>query len=125
VFSHCVTDCRPGEHYRHVLEFRLVALPSGIAAHQDLLRLMIHDQDNRVVRQSTFRVVHDHDTSPSRAPFDIRTKRGRGVVYTLRALPDRQSYQLKVEGIAYDRSGLVVLYHTTFIIHISVASYPY
>jgi len=114
-----------GSNY-HVLEFHLVALPSGIAAHQDLLRLVVYDQDNRVVTPSTFSLItDDRDTTPD-APFGIRTtQRGKGVVYTLAALPDRQSYRLKVEGIAYDPPGLTVLYHTTFIIHISVASYPY
>jgi len=137
VCRNCVMDCRDadarspqatlphqGSNY-HVLEFRLVALPSGISANQDLLRLVVYDQDNHVVTRTTFNLIADDpDTSPN-APFGIRTERGKGVVYTLRALPDRQSYQLKVEGMAFDPPGLTVLYHTTFIIYISVASYPY
>jgi len=111
-----------GSNY-HVLEFHLVALPSDISANQDLLRLLVYDQNNKVVTQSTFTLITDDpDTTPN-VPFGIRTEHGKGIVYTLRALPDRQSYQLKVEGNAY--SGLVVLYRTTFIIYISVASYPY
>jgi len=113
-----------GSNY-HVLEFRLVALPSGISANQDLLRLVVYDQHNHVVIRTTFNLIADDpDTTPN-VPFGIRTKRGKGIVYTLRALPDRQSYQLKVEGIAFDPPGLTVLYRTTFIIYISVASYPY
>ena len=49
-----MTDCLPvddgstGHYRRHVVEFHLVALPSGIAAHQDLLRLAIYDQHHQV-----------------------------------------------------------------------------
>lgn len=109
-----------------MLEFHMVALPSGITANQDLLRLVVYDQNNNVVSPTTFNLIlDDQDTTPN-APFNIRTQPdGKGVVYTIRALPDKQSYQLKVEGIAYDTSGVTVLYHTTFIIYISVASYPY
>ena len=109
----------------HVLEFHLVALPSGISADEDLLRLIIYDQDNHVITRTTFNVIaDDRDTTPN-APFSIRDEHGKGVVYTTAALPDRQSYQLKVDGIAYDPAGVTVLYHTTFIIYISVASFPY
>lgn len=135
MFRHCVTDCRPvpggggsGRHHdpnhRHVLEYQLVALPSGISADHDLLRLLVLDQNDHIVTRSTFNLVLDDDTTVN-APFNIRTEDGRGVVFTTRALPDNQSYQLKVEGVAYDSPGIVVLYHTTFIVHISVASYPY
>ena len=130
VTSHCVTDCRPvdggpgGQDSRHVVEFHQVALPSGIAANEDLLRLIVYDQDHHVVPRSTFRLDPDSQDTTS-APFDIRTEHGRGVVYTVRALPDRQSYRLSVEGVAYDASGHTVLYHTTFVIYISVSSYPY
>jgi len=138
VCSNCILDCRDidagrrpqaalsqqGSNY-HVLEFHLVALPSGISANQDLLRLIVYDQNNHVVTQSTFNLISDDRDTTANAPFGIRSERGKGVVYTLRALPDRQSYQLKVEGVAYDPPGQTVLYHTTFIIYISVASYPY
>jgi len=60
------------------------------------------------------------------SPFDVRTELGwRGVVYTVRAPRDGQSYQLEVEGAAFDRSRRTVLYHSTFVIHIAVAAYPY
>ena len=77
-----------------------------------------------MVGESTFSVVGDA-TQSTAAPFDIRTEHGRGIVYTTSALPARQSYQLHVDGVAYDRSGQTVLYHSTFVIYISVASYPY
>ena len=109
----------------HVLEFHLVALPSGIAANEDLLRLVVYDQDNRVVTPNTFSLVTADRRSTPNAPFGVRTEHGKGVVYTIRALPDRQSYRLAVEGVAYDPAGLTVLYRTTFIIYISVAAYPY
>ena len=80
------------------------------------------------MRQSTFHVVERADAvGSSRAgPFDVRTELGwRGVVYSVRAPRDGQSYQLEVEGAAFDRSRRTVLYHSTFVIHIAVAAYPY
>jgi hemicentin len=116
--------CQHGSASRQILEFHLVALPSGITANQDLIRLLVYDQNNVPVTPTSFTLIDDDDTSPD-VPFAIRTEDGKGVVYTTRPLADRQSYQLKVEGIAYDYRGHTVLYHTTFMIYISVSLYPY
>jgi hypothetical protein len=102
----------------------MVALPSGISSNQDLIRLLIFDQDNIPVALTRFTIIHDDDTTPD-APFGLRTEDGKGVVFTTRALDQKQSYQLKIEGIAYDQTTRAVLYHTTFMIYISVSSYPY
>ena len=102
----------------------MVALPSGITANQDLIRLLVLDQYNVPVRQTIFTLLLDGDTTPD-APFGLRTEEGRGIVYTLRPLERKKSYQLKIEGIAYDDTLTHVLYHTTFMIYISVSSYPY
>jgi len=139
-YRHCITDCvgvnggvvqaaassrGDGSSFRHVLEFHLVPLPSGISAGEDLVRLVVYDQNNQTVTQTSFTLLADDpDTTPN-APFGIRTEDGKGVVYTVRALPDRQSYQLKVDGVAYDQSRVTVLYQTTFVIYIAVAAYPY
>jgi len=138
VYRNCIWDCRgvdsdsvgpaaSSQHSSnyHVLEFHLVALPSGIPANQDLLRLLVYDQHNHVVNETTFSLIVDDPDTTRDAPFTIRTEHGKGIVYTVRALPDSHSYQLKVEGISHDPPRLTVLYHTTFIIYISVASYPY
>jgi len=147
VFSNCVSDCvedgsstQHGANHRHVLEFHLVALPSGIPAHQDLLRLLIYDHNNQPVNQSEFYLILDADTPTSNAPvlsngplspassdppFAIRNHAGAGVVYTLSVLTERRSYRLKVDGVAYDPDRHNVLYHTTFTVYIAVAAYPY
>jgi hemicentin len=99
----------------------MVALPSGIGRNQDLVRLLVYDQYNNPVTQTKFRLIDDED-----APFGLRTTAdGKGVVFTLRPLIDKKSYRLKIEGIAYDPTNTYVLYHTTFMIYISVSSYPY
>jgi len=132
---HCVLDCdklaaegRPCQrdtYHRQVLEFHMVPLPSGITANQDLIRLLIFDQHNVQMKHTTFSIVNDDDTTPD-APFDLRAEEdGKGVVFTLRPLGQRQSYQLKITGIAYDETTNVIVYHTTFMIYISVSSYPY
>lgn len=118
------TPCQLNTYHRQILEFHMVALPSGIVADQDLIRLLVFDQNNVTVRQATFALINDDDTTHD-APFGIRNDDGKGIVYTLRALDQRHSYQLKIEGIAFDQTTSHVLYHTTFMIYISVASYPY
>jgi hypothetical protein len=101
-----------------------VVSPLTISSNQDLIRLLIFDQDNIPVALTRFTIIHDDDTTPD-APFGLRTEDGKGVVFTTRALDQKQSYQLKIEGIAYDQTTRAVPYHTTFMIYLSVSSYPY
>lgn len=116
------TACR-ATNDKDALEFHLIALPSGIRAHQDLIRLLVYNQDNVHVIQSTFSLMNDDDAD--HPPFTIRLENGKGIIQTLKPLEDRASYHLKVEGKSYDNYGHNVLYHTTFVVYISVSSYPY
>jgi len=167
--------CRAGQKNQQNLEYRHVALPSGIAAHQDLIRLLVYDQNHVHLTRTNFTFVALRNrTTPGTnvvqrlnwngansdiynsvrknggnllngigsdnrgddfeqesllddpdLPFSIRTENGNGVVYTLRALDVKRSYQMRVEGASYDRREGTVEYHTTFVIFISVSSYPY
>jgi hemicentin len=99
----------------------MVALPSGILARQDLIRLVAYDQENVHLPHTTFTILENDD----KVPFAIRLEDGKGVVYTLRNLEDRQTYKFKVEAKSTDHRRPGVHYETTFMIYISVSSFPY
>jgi len=99
----------------------MVALPSGIPAHRDLIRLLAYDQENVHLPQTTFTIIENDD----KIPFAIRLEDGKGVVYTLEPLREKQLYQMKVEARSLDHRRRGVQYHTTFMIYISVSMYPY
>lgn len=107
--------------YKDVLEFHLVALASGIPAHRDLIRLVAYDQESVHLPQTTFTIAENGN----RIPFAIRLEDGKGVVYTLQPLREKQLYRMKVEARSYDHRRRGIQYHTTFMIYISVSSYPY
>lgn len=104
----------------------MVALPSGIQAHQDLVRLVVYDQNNAHLVHSTFAIIGDPAIDHDDVPFGIRSEDGKGIIYTLTPLEDKHSYQMKVEGTTYDSPHKrVILYRTTFVVYISVSSFPY
>ena len=82
---------------------------------------MAYDQQNVHLPMTTFTIVEND----ARVPFAIRLEDGKGVVYTLRPLEDRQTYNIKVQAKSYDHRRRGVQYQTTFIIFISVSSFPY
>ena len=53
-FSYCVLECvdpstcPPGSKYADIIQFRSVALPGGIPARQDLIRLTAYNQHDEV-----------------------------------------------------------------------------
>ena len=114
-------DCPPGARYADILEFRMVALPNGIPAFQDLIRLIAYDQYGVHLPQTTFTIIENDD----QVPFSIRIEEGKGVVYTLKPLEEKSSYKIKVRARSYDHRRKDVQYQTTFIIFISVSAYPY
>ena len=113
--------CPAGARYADMIEFRTVALPSGILAHQDLLSLSAYDQAEQFLPDTVFTIVENQN----RVPFDIRTKNGKGIVYTLTPLEEQQQYRLKVRAKSFDSRRRDVHYQTTFMIYISVSSFPY
>lgn len=88
---------------------------------QDLIRLVAYDQENVYLPRTTFTILEND----KRVPFAIRLEDGKGVVYTLRPLQDRQTYKIKVEAKSFDHRRRGVQYQTTFMIYIAVSSFPY
>jgi len=80
-----------------------------------------YDQQNVHLPMTTFTIV-ENDV---RVPFEIRLDDGKGVVYTLRPLEDRQTYTIKVHAKSYDHRRRGVQYETTFVIFIAVSNFPY
>ena len=113
--------CPDGAKYADILEFKLVALPSGIPAFQDLIRLIAYDQYRNHLRDTSF-VILENDKN---AAFGIRLEQGKGVVYTLQPLQEQRQYQIKVRAKSYANSRRDIQYQTTFMIYISVSRYPY
>uniref|UniRef100_A0A4W3JWV4 Hemicentin 1 n=1 Tax=Callorhinchus milii TaxID=7868 RepID=A0A4W3JWV4_CALMI len=104
----------------YALEYKLVALPFGIAANQDLIRLVAYTQDGVMHPRTIFQVV---DEDPG-VPFAIRDEKLKGVVFTTRPLREPQTYRMKVRALSYSADGNIE-YQTTFIVYIAVSAYPY
>lgn len=113
--------CQESVKYTDVIEFRTLALPSGVLAQAELLRLTAYNQNNEILRQTVFTIL-DNDKKVS---FQIRHDNGIGIVYTPAVLEDRNLYKIKVMAKSYDHVQDNIQYQTTFIIYISVSAYPY
>ena len=112
--------CPPGWKYADVIEFRTVALPSGILAFQDLIRLTAYNHDDIKLPKTNFTILENDD----KISFQLRPENGSSIVYTLKRLVDQETYQIIVQAKSYDLRD-VLKYKTTFIVFISVAAYPY
>ncbi|XP_055962583.1 hemicentin-1 [Sorex fumeus] len=102
------------------LEYKLLALPSGIGAHQDLLRLAAYTQEGVLHPRTSFLMA---DATPA-APFALRDENLKGVVYTTRPLRQPDTFRLRVRALSHGPNGTVE-YQTTFIVYIAVSAYPY
>ncbi|XP_033885551.3 hemicentin-1-like isoform X1 [Acipenser ruthenus] len=120
----CLKNCPPNDLEcalsPYALEYKLVSLPFGIAANQDLIRLVAYTQDGIVHPRTTFLVV-DEDLT---IPFAIRDENLKGVVFTIRPLREPHTYRMKVRALSYSVDGGIE-YQTTFIVYIAVSAYPY
>uniref|UniRef100_A0A8C1K3P7 Hemicentin-1 n=1 Tax=Cyprinus carpio TaxID=7962 RepID=A0A8C1K3P7_CYPCA len=104
----------------YALEYKLLSLPFGIAANQDLIRLVAYTQDGVVHPRTSFLVV-DEDTT---LPFALRDENLKGVLFTTRPLREPRTYRMKVRALSYSADGGIE-YQTTFIVYIAVSAYPY
>nr|XP_014344645.1 PREDICTED: hemicentin-1 [Latimeria chalumnae] len=104
----------------YALEYKLVSLPFGIAANQDLIRLVAYTQDGVIHPRTSFFVVDEDPT----IPFAIRDENLKGVVFTTRPLREPQTYRMKVRALSNSADGNIE-YQTTFIVYIAVSTYPY
>ncbi|XP_075038771.1 hemicentin-1 [Mixophyes fleayi] len=104
----------------YALQYKLVSLPFGIPANQDLIRLVAYTQDGILHPRTTFLIIDEDPT----LPFSIREENMKGVVFTSRPLTEPETYRMKVKALSYsiDRT---IEYQTTFIVYISVSPYPY
>ncbi|XP_076315975.1 hemicentin-1-like [Tachypleus tridentatus] len=113
--------CPPNSKYAEVLAFKMVALPSGIQAYQDLVRLSAHDHSGVHLPNTIFTII-ENETG---IPFRIRLEDGRGVLYTLQDLDSSKEYRIKVNAVSIDNEQQTVQYSTKFLIYISVSEFPY
>ncbi|KAH0618308.1 hypothetical protein JD844_017379 [Phrynosoma platyrhinos] len=104
----------------YALEYKLVSLPFGIAANQDLIRLVAYTEDGVMHPRTTFLMVNEDST----IPFALRDENLKGVVYTTRALQEPETYRMRVRALSYSIDGAIE-YQTTFIVYIAVSAYPY
>lgn len=104
----------------YALEYKLLSLPSGIAANQDLIRLVAYTQEGVMHPRTSFLMAQE---APA-VPFALRDENLKGVVYTTRPLRQPETYRMRVRALSYSPNGTVE-YQTTFIVYIAVAAYPY
>ncbi|XP_034265503.1 hemicentin-1 isoform X1 [Pantherophis guttatus] len=120
----CLKNCLPNDLEcalsPYALEYKLVSLPFGIAANQDLIRLVAYTEDGVVHPRTSFLMVNE-DTS---IPFSLRDENLKGVVYTTRPLQEPETYRMRVKALSYSSDGAIE-YQTTFIVYIAVSAYPY
>uniref|UniRef100_A0A3Q2E0T2 Hemicentin-1 n=1 Tax=Cyprinodon variegatus TaxID=28743 RepID=A0A3Q2E0T2_CYPVA len=120
----CLKSCLPNDLEcalsPYALEYKLLSLPFGIAANQDLIRLVAYTQDGVMHPRTSFLVV-DEDAS---LPFALRDENMKGVLFTTRPLREPHTYRMKVRALSYSEDGAVE-YQTTFIVYIAVSAYPY
>ncbi|GAB1285527.1 Hemicentin-1 [Apodemus speciosus] len=124
VLGFCLKNCPPNDLEctlsPYALEYKLVSLPFGIAANQDLIRLVAYTQDGVMHPRTTFLMV---DEEPA-VPFALRDENLKGVIYTTRPLREAETYRMKVRALSYSANGTIE-YQTTFIVYIAVSAYPY
>ncbi|XP_059334168.1 hemicentin-1 [Ammospiza nelsoni] len=104
----------------YALEYKLLSLPFGIAAGQDLIRLVAYTHDQVMHPRTTFLMAEEDPA----VPFALRDENWKGVVFTTRALREPRTYRMGVRALSYSADGSVE-YRTTFIIYIAVSAFPY
>ncbi|XP_044798654.2 hemicentin-1 isoform X4 [Bubalus bubalis] len=124
VSGFCLKNCPPNDLEcalsPYALEYKLVSLPFGIAANQDLIRLVAYTQDGVMHPRTTFLMIDEEQT----VPFALRDENLKGVVYTIRPLQEPETYRMRVRALSYSANGTIE-YQTTFIVYIAVSAYPY
>eukprot|EP00079_Xenopus_tropicalis_P024320 XP_012816895.1 PREDICTED: hemicentin-1 [Xenopus tropicalis] len=124
ISGYCLKNCAPNDLEcalsPYALQYKLVSLPFGIAANQDLIRLVAYTEDGILHPRTTFLITDDYAS----LPFSIREENMKGVVFTNRPLQKPETYRMKVKALSYsiDRT---IEYQTAFIVYIAVSPYPY
>jgi len=113
--------CPPGALYADIITYKLVPLPVNIPRNRDLIRLTAYDYEGVHLPRTTFTIIENDD----KIPFSLRLEQGRGVLYTTQPLEEQSNYEMTVRARSIDHRRQGIEYQTTFIIFISVSSYPY
>jgi hemicentin len=128
LYSNCVLECidaevacPEGARYADVIEFRTLALPSGVLTEQRLIKLTAYNQNNEILHNTEFKIIENDKT----LAFFIELENGIGIVYTQQPLEDSHKYKIMVRAKSYDNTQVNIQYQTTFLIHIAVSAYPY
>ncbi|XP_053381262.1 hemicentin-1-like isoform X2 [Mercenaria mercenaria] len=128
ITNNCVLECIDAEvacpenaRYADVIEFRTLALPSGVLAEQRLIKLTAYNQNNEILRNTVFNILENDET----VAFYIQLEDGVGIVFTQQPLEDSHLYRIKVQAKSFDNTQINIQYQTTFLIHIAVSAYPY
>nr|XP_051676343.1 hemicentin-1 isoform X2 [Oryctolagus cuniculus] len=124
VSGFCLKSCPPNDLEcalsPYALEYKLVSLPFGIAANQDLIRLVAYTQEGVMHPRTTFLMADEEQA----VPFALRDENLKGVVYTTRPLREPETYRMRVRALSRSANGTLE-YQTTFIVYIAVSAYPY
>ncbi|XP_043238684.1 hemicentin-1-like isoform X2 [Amphibalanus amphitrite] len=117
------SECIPGTWYSGSLSHKLLALPAGVGAGQDVVELRVSDLTNpgRHVQRTFFRLAQ----RSGGAPFGVRRKNGRGVLYTTRPLPAGAEYRLEIDGFTYSQEVRGWQETSKFVVSVAVSMYPY
>ena len=126
--DHCPESLVPDSP--DIIQTRTVALPRGLPANQDLVRLASFNVNS--TSHTVFTLVAD------RAPFAVRTEHGDAVVYSTISLDQPGQFVVRVTAKTIDTSSTAVqnvkiaeqrkpVYSSvvTFIINIAISEYPF
>ena len=119
----CLKNCPPNDLEcalsPYALEYKLVSLPFGIAANQDLIRLVAYTQDGVMHPRTTFLMLDEEHT----VPFALRDENLKGVVYTTRPLREPETYRMRARALSHSAHGTLES-PTPSIVSIPVSAHP-
>ncbi|XP_042148268.1 hemicentin-1 [Ixodes scapularis] len=113
--------CEPRAHFADVLTFKTVALPSGVTAGRDVVRLSARDHDSALLAHTLFTVL----SNKRNVPFDVRVSKGVGIVFATEDLPAGFQYRITLHATTRDDANKTALFETRFFLFVSTSLYPY
>ncbi|XP_077377558.1 hemicentin-1 [Festucalex cinctus] len=123
-FKPCGLDCSTGGSPL-LLQYKLLTLPSGIAANHNVVRLSAFSESGILQERTSFVILEqESETGVMGKAFGIKDEAGRGIIYTLRLLDRPELVRLKVRAAAISQQGRVT-YQSIFIIYVSISAFPY
>lgn len=102
-----------------VISFKTAALPSGVKAGDDVLRLAAYDDGGALLYTTIFTILSTEQ------PFSVRLINGWGFVQAVQDLPPSVLYRVTVHATLYDIANTTVLLNTRILVFISTSKYPY